>query len=541
MKKFIIPLLFLFIATPVFAINSSAFSVNDVFGETWYIGQFDKLALDFVLPSGNSSSVDILDALTVKNEGNAYYSVGIKDLHLWLDYGTQGFQGWGTDVDLGAGTYRGTQAGWYWDDLDVAIPSAGRRMFVSLDMWETIPGSNVNYTVQLAIPELSDLDEDGVFDFDDSGVFMTSENNGPVGASVVNSTNQTISYANSDNHGPEVIFSNIDNDQVLNDSSYVIRGEARDQGNSSPEYVKIRISKEGEPTADLELVDILSDNYATWEYDWTNIVDGTYYIQTQSRDFLGNDSSTASITVSVNKGGELSQEFSSVRVNKTTALADGVDTIDMDVLLRNEDDYPLQDKIIYLKEVRSSGDVTIKTSGSGSAGQVLFSLKANEPTSGTFKIMLGAEQVGGPFTLTFVDNIPTNTVVPAAIDYEVGRWIKTTDSAAVYFLDSENIRHAYPVQSVWESYFGEDFSNVEIITTDTLAGYSLGRNVPFKTGTLMKLPTVPKVYKVEDGAVKRWVTTEAVARSQFGDNWDSLIRLIPDSFISDYTNGADIQ
>jgi hypothetical protein len=541
MKKYIIPLLFIFIAAPVFASDATEYSSNMVSGETWYVGQFDKLALDVVIPSGNPGGTDILDALTVKNEGNARYASGIKELHLWLDYGTQGFQGWGTDVDLGAGTYTGPQTGWYWENLDVAVPADGRRLFVSVDVWESPPASSVNYTVQLGLPDLNDINENGEFDADESGVFMASKNNGPVGGAVINGTNQTIGYANSDVAGPKVIMTNLKNDQVLTDSSYVIQGEARDQGNSSPEYVKIRISKDGEPTAGLQDVDILTDNYSTWEYNWDNISDGTYYVQTQSRDFLGYESSTTSITVIVNKGGELSQEYSSVSLNKTTAYADGEDAIDVNVTLRNQDDYPIENKTIYLKEIREDGDVTIKSSGSGVIGQVLFSLKATEPTSGTFKITLGEDSVGSPFTITFLEKPAPMPVVEGVIDYEVGQWIKLDGHPAVYFLDSENLRHAYPVQAVWESYFGEDFSRVNTIDAVTMASYPLGRNVPFKIGTLMKLPTVPKVYKVEEGAIMRWVPTEAIATANFGENWASLIKLIPDSFISDYTVGTDIE
>lgn len=542
MKKFIIPLLFLFIASPAFAINYTNYSLNQVLGETYYVGQFDKLVMDIVIPSGNPGSSDILNALTVKNEGTAYYGAGIDKFHLWLDYGTQGFQGWGTDLDLGTATYRGPQLGWYWDNLDVTIPVNGRRLFISLDVWETVPASNVNYSIQLAIPELTDEDNDKAFDPNtDSGIFMNSLNNGPVGGSVLNSGSQTISYANTDVQGPKVIFDNIKNDQVITENFYVIKGQARDQGNSAPEYVKIRISKDGEPTADLELVDILSDNYATWEYDWSGMTDGKYYIQTQSRDFLGNDSSTTSITVIVNKGGELSEEYSSVSINKTTAYSNGSDTIDVNVILRNQDNYPIQDKTVYLKEVRDSGDVTIKVSGSGSSGQVLFSLKASEPTSGTFKIMLGEEQVGDPFTITFLEEPEVIPVDTDTINYEVGEWIKIDGNPAVYYLDDEGVRHAYPVQAVWESYFGTDFSVVKTISADLMATYPLGRNVPFKPGTLMKLPTVPKVYKVEAGAVKRWIKNEAAAEANFGDNWVSLIKEIPDSFISDYTEGAVIE
>jgi hypothetical protein len=126
-------------------------------------------------------------------------------------------------------------------------------------------------------------------------------------------------------------------------------------------------------------------------------------------------------------------------------------------------------------------------------------------------------------------------------DYESGRWVKTSDHAAVYYLDSASMRHAYPTQEVWESYFGDDFSRVEIITVDELASYELGRNVPFNAGSLIKIPSVNKVYRVDGDAVLRWIVDEATAEFLYGAEWGSLIKDLPEGFFPDYSMGSPLQ
>lgn len=529
-----IPLLFLLLALPALAMDDSLFEKNDVPSSTWYLGQFDKLALDVVIPSG-TGGVDSLKAFTVVNNGNAYYAHGLQNLRLWADSGEPGFQGWGVDTDFGPGSSSGLQNSWVWNDLDVNVGAEGKRFFVSAEMWPTASTTPVNYSVQLLIPELVDANKNGLYDADDQGVFMESKNNGPMTGSVMNGPSQVISYSNIDVEGPKVVLNNISNNQIITTSSYVIQGQSRDQGNSAAEFVKIKISKVGAAASDLVLVDSLTDNFTTWKYNWTGIEDGTYKIQTQSQDFMGYLSSTTPITIIVNKGGELSQQYSSVSLDKNTAVANGSDTINVNVILRNGDDYPLKDKTVYLKEVRDSGDVIVKTSGSGQTGKVVFALRAYDPSVGTYKITMDDEQIGQNFTLSFVEKKADDSS-----DYTDGRWIKIDGHPAVYFLDANNVRHAYPTQAVWESYFATDFSKVEKVSATEMANYTLGKNVTFKIGTLMKVPTVPKVYKVESEGVIRWVTNELVARAYFGVDWADKIRTIPDSFFTDYKEGADI-
>ena len=104
---------------------------------------------------------------------------------------------------------------------------------------------------------------------------------------------------------------------------------------------------------------------------------------------------------------------------------------------------------------------------------------------------------------------------------------------------AQRLLHPYPTQAIWESYFGDDFSFVETVTS--LEDYTFGNNVPFKTGTLMKTPTINKVYKVEDNHVIRWVKTEEKAKELFGDDWGGLIQTLPEAFYTDYAKGEALE
>jgi len=166
------------------------------------------------------------------------------------------------------------------------------------------------------------------------------------------------------------------------------------------------------------------------------------------------------------------------------------------------------------------------------------------------KTIDAAANLGESSVLTVSRTAPVETepeVVPppvtppsTVIDYTVGKWVKLANASAVYFLDSNNVRHAYPTLKVWQSYWGNDFSKVKVISDTEMAGYSLGRNVPFNVGTLMKIPSVPKVYYVAENAVLRWVTTENAAIVHFGSDWAKTVKDLPESFFTDYTIGTDI-
>jgi hypothetical protein len=144
--------------------------------------------------------------------------------------------------------------------------------------------------------------------------------------------------------------------------------------------------------------------------------------------------------------------------------------------------------------------------------------------------------------------LPSNPTVTNPIQQVLGekvtavKYIKTPNSSTVYLLDDKNVRHAYPHEKIWYSYFDKDFSFVETITEKELATYPLGRNVTFKAGILMKIPSVPKVYKVaDDNGTIQWIKTEEAAIRLYGEDWKNLVKDLSEAFFEDYTLGEDIE
>ncbi|MDD4289813.1 MAG: FN3 associated domain-containing protein [Patescibacteria group bacterium] len=146
----------------------------------------------------------------------------------------------------------------------------------------------------------------------------------------------------------------------------------------------------------------------------------------------------------------------------------------------------------------------------------------------------------------FTPSITTTTITPTTntitnTSWTTGNWMKTSDISTVYFVDDNKVRHAYPSEAIWRSYFDKDFSFVDTTSTQDLYSYPLGKNVPFKSGTLIKIPSVPKVYLVGDNGLIQWIKTEATAIRLYGENWAKLVKDLNEAFFGDYITGEDIE
>ncbi len=121
-----------------------------------------------------------------------------------------------------------------------------------------------------------------------------------------------------------------------------------------------------------------------------------------------------------------------------------------------------------------------------------------------------------------------------------GSLIKSPDNPAVYYCGADGKRYVFPNSAVYFSWY-PDFSGVVTITPEDLAKIPLGGNVTYKPGVRMvKIQSDPKTYAVARGGVLRWVTTEAVARALYGDNWNQFIDDINVAFFLNYVIGDPI-
>lgn len=151
-----------------------------------------------------------------------------------------------------------------------------------------------------------------------------------------------------------------------------------------------------------------------------------------------------------------------------------------------------------------------------------------------------------------VEDVPADAEPPADVEEEEsssqGMLVKlvddgdptTTVDAAVYEIGADGMRHAFPSLAVYETWY-HDFDDVAYIDADNLANYQLGANVTVRPGTkLVKIQSNLKVYAVGTDATLHWITTEELARSLYGSDWNTRVIDIPDTFWGNYTVGDAI-
>ncbi len=117
---------------------------------------------------------------------------------------------------------------------------------------------------------------------------------------------------------------------------------------------------------------------------------------------------------------------------------------------------------------------------------------------------------------------------------------ETQVDSAVYYIDEDGYRHAFPNESVFTSWY-DDFDDIQTIDPDVLADIPLGKNVTYHPGVyLVKFQSASETYAVAPGGVLRWISTEEIAIALYGSAWNTWVRDISDAFYFNYTFGEDI-
>jgi hypothetical protein len=116
----------------------------------------------------------------------------------------------------------------------------------------------------------------------------------------------------------------------------------------------------------------------------------------------------------------------------------------------------------------------------------------------------------------------------------------TQSDSAVYYIGTDGMRHAFPNDKVYFTWYAS-FDGIQIIGQEQMAAITLGKNVTYKPGVkLVKFLTDPKVYAVASGASLRWVTTEEMAVALYGADWATKVDDISDAFYTNYVFGTEI-
>jgi hypothetical protein len=538
MKKIVFALIFLLTIAWIPVEAAETITVTNTGAPTaiFYPSEFDKLVMDFTIARADGSA-DVLNALTLQNDGTATgWDFG--KIIVWADAGPVGFQGMAVDEKLGEATrYELTDSGyWYLSGLEKTVPASGLRIFVSIETGSK--GAIVaNKSVQMRVSALIDGGTTvGRFDLGDAGLFLAGATG--VASGILNPHTQTLWVSNYDTSAPKTVITSPAGGAIITTSSFKITGVARDQGGSTLASVQILISSGSSAGSWIDVTNT-GTNYSNWEYNWTNISDGTYTIKTQGADWLGNAETIGqgtTVTVDQTATVSASAAASTVSVTPATLPADGVTRAFVSVLVKNLVGNALSGKTVSLTSSRSADNIRVTKELTGADGLATFEVRGTVAGVSTLTARVGAVTLDQKPTLTFT-----------AVSFHAGDLIKGTSSTAVYYFASDGRRYIFPTVAIYSSWF-TSFSSIKTISDADLAAVPTSGNVTVRPGKLVQVVSMdtpwrvmdPKVYAVSRGGILRHVKTADAASTIFGTDWEKEIVAVPEVFVTNYNYGADI-
>ena len=517
------------------AVSAATVTLNQIQMASYFSSKtFDNLALDFTITPTQS---DTLNALVVRNEGTARDTYEISKLVLWADAAPAGFDGFYGDTKIAESKFNATDYSWYFDNLNYNIANGGQKFFITVEVWT---GGTSNRTYQLSIPAYSDINADGLFDYGESGIFMTSEVEVPT-EKLINLTQASYYSTTADSAAPLCLISNLATTQTITETSYLIEGQAKDQGGSTPQWIKVVIDNQ---QYDATVIDSDSAGVYNWQYQWNDIANGAHTLKCEARDWVGNlgygkytyNITRNEATPEVPVTPEIDFTKSTFSNDRDEVTADGRDFVILGYEALDSNSDPVAGATVEIKTEQTWPIFDKKSGVTDADGKIYFIVKSTTAGEAVFVPWVNGEARPSSATVDFVSQ-PT----PGNFDFSQGQLVKSPSRSSVYFIDNTNTKHVFPTQKVYASYFGNDFSAVKVWSDTELQEYALGSNVTFKEGTLFKIPEVSKVYKVEKFDNMRWIEDEPTAKALYGETWASLVYDLSEIFIDDYTEVESIK
>ncbi|MFA6131510.1 MAG: DUF2341 domain-containing protein [Patescibacteria group bacterium] len=116
----------------------------------------------------------------------------------------------------------------------------------------------------------------------------------------------------------------------------------------------------------------------------------------------------------------------------------------------------------------------------------------------------------------------------------------TQFDSAVYYIGLDKRRHAFPNEQVYKSWFST-FYGIKTIDSVTMSNIPLGPMVTYRPGsTLIKFPSITKVYSIDSEGCLRWLTSEELAIDMYGPDWARIVKDVSEAFWSSYCFGDDL-
>jgi len=515
--------------------------------EIAYSRDFERLLLDFTV---KSDVADTLYALTLKNEGSTRFQY-ISSLDLWYDANFDGFEGLTLDKKIGEFTWVHQINGWAIKDLDMPIDTEGRRFFVTANL-KSFSGSDEDF--QVRIHSNSDLNNNGQYDHGDYGIYLENNNEPEI---AVNQFNFIEIKDRNDFVGPYIVGDNFTSDKTFGyGDSYVLFGLARDRMNSGLQNFQVQYEVDGEVSSwqSGTLGKQNADGIAELKYELKDIKkDKPYTIRFKLEDTRRNQTIKEFTNVvfeyeagspekvdnsDLEKGKEVEEdvvvpvsnvsiENSRVFVNRDLGIRGTYADNDMyvKVQLRDAENNPIKAKIVKIIATRPTKQFEMMLQ-TGETGEALWTIESGVDATFTFAVEVDGKTLPQKPQITFV--------TPDL----GGQLMKVKNSSAVYLV-KQGKRFVFPNSSIYKSYY-KDYSEVATVSAEELQSYQIGTNVTYRPGSLIKLPSLAKVYRVNKNGELNWIPTEVVAKKMYGPAWASLVHDVQDSYFGDYTIGEPI-
>lgn len=507
---------------------------------TTYAEDNNLVVLDFDIKKNDGKS-DVLNSLVIQNVQNLPNNT-IAQVSLWKDSGREGFQGFSIDEKIG--DFVQYQTEWILQNVNAAVSATGERFFVTIDVDENI-SSEVEFEPMLT--ELSDINNDGIYNLGtDFGAFFNNNNDALI--TLRSKKFVTIDSDNRDILAPRVEAGNLDKDIIYTkDNIFTITGFVQDRMDRGVQEVKVSVKKKGESKLYKDATFTKNENgVLEWEYKVSNLEYNTpYEIILFARDTIGNfvEKSALEITFKEKQvivievptelevpveSSNVSFEKSRLFVNRSLAIRAPFEDTDIHakVLLLDAAGKPISGKLVTVHADRpgKQHELTLMT---GEDGTALWIINSTVNSTFTLYAEVDGKQLAQKPTIKFID---------ARLG---GELIKASNSKAVYLLKDDK-RYVFPNQAIYKSYY-ENFDSVKEVTPEEMASYQLGGNIRYRPGSLIKIPSIPKVYRVNEEGVLNWIKSESKAREMYGPTWASLVHDLADSYFVDYSIGNSVE
>ncbi len=142
---------------------------------------------------------------------------------------------------------------------------------------------------------------------------------------------------------------------------------------------------------------------------------------------------------------------------------------------------------------------------------------------------------------TIVWSLGLAAVVPlatAAYSPSEGDLVKTATDSAVYYIDSEGMRHLMVNAVTYWTWYSGDWADqdIETISQDDFDALDAGSNITARPGVnLIKFQNSPKTYAVLPGNVLAHLEDEDAAIALYGDDWQDRVITIQNGFENNYS------